>query len=337
MLEDGVVLSEGNVGYLIRDSVLRLLFGLREAVSRSSDVPLVDVLYIFGVGVVHGIHLGLLSLSVDFVKNNVKLMSIFLDMFLQNLANAWSESSEKDGLGQSKEDLMLRFLHLDVDVLNVDVHLGNLEKVLAISRSSSFSSNLEAKALTTHEDIADTSVLNGREALLALHVESDITKVHLDTRDSQHDLVLVLVGNLFPTPAPIIVCAEFENVGSEVVAFDHEIFDHDVDSMIRVLETGERHVPNIDQALRNDDLGQVLDKMRLESWLAEFIIAKVMEQMLHSVTESLVLWISIKLVADKLDFVKDAVGVSTVFVTEEIVALVIKRVPTEGQSSLQNL
>ena len=79
---------------------------------------------------------------------------------------------------------MLRFLHLDVDVLNVDVHLGNLEKVLAIIRSSSLSSDLEAKALATHEDITDTSILNGRETLLALHEESNITKVHLDTRDS---------------------------------------------------------------------------------------------------------------------------------------------------------
>jgi hypothetical protein len=61
-----------------------------------------------------------------------------------------------------------------------------------------------------------------------------------------------------------------------------------------------------------------------------------MEQMLYGVTESLVLWISIKLVADELDFVKDAVGVSTVFVAEKKVALIIKLVPTEGQSSLQN-
>ena len=83
------------------------------------------------------------------------------------------------------------------------------------------------------------------------------------------------------------------------------------------------------------NLGQVLDKMWLESWLAVFVIAKVMEQLLHGIAESLVLWVSIKLVADELDFVKDAVGVTAVFVAEEIVALVVKRVPTEGQSILQ--
>jgi len=140
---------------------------------------------------------------------------------------------------------------------------------------------------------------------------------------------------MFPTPSPIVVCAEFENIGSEVVAFDYEILDHDVDRGIRVLNTGDRDVSDVNQELRNDDLGQVLDKMWFESWLAVFVITKVMEQLLHGIAESLVLWVSIKLVADELDFIKDAVGVTTVFVAEEIVALVIKSVPTEGQSILQ--
>ena len=55
---------------------------------------------------------------------------------------------------------------------------------------------------------------------------------------------------------------------------------------------------------------------------------------MHGIAESLVLWISIKLMANELDFVKNAVGVATIFVPEEKVALIIKFVPTKGQSIL---
>ena len=262
-------------------------------------------------------------------------MSIVFDLFLQDLSNAWAESSEKDRLGQSEEDLVVRFFHLDVDVLDVDVNLGDLEKVLPVTRSSRLSSDLETKTLATHEEIADTSILNGREALLAIHVESDITNVHLHTRHSQLDLVLVLVRNLFPAPAPIVVRGEFENVGSEVVAFNHEILNHDVDGGIGVLDARDRDIPDVDQELGNDHLGQVLDEMRLESWLAIFIVAQVMEQLLHGIAECLVQWVGIELVTDEFDFVKDMVGVAAVFVSEEKVAPVVKRIPAEGQSSVQ--
>lgn len=334
MRKDGVLLGEGNVGFLICDNILRLQFGLREAVPCCSNVPLVHVLHIFGVRAVHSVDLGLICLAVQFVEDNVKLVSTVFDLFLNDLLNAWPESSKKDRLGQSEEELMVRFLHLDIDVLNVDVHLGNFEEVLAITRRSSLGSDLEAKTLTTHEEIADTSILNFRETLLALHVEGDITKVHLDTRDSQYDLVLILVGNLFPAPTPIVVCAEFENVGSEVVAFNDKILDHDVDGGIRVLDARDRNVSDVNQDFRNDNLGQVLDEMRLESWFTVFIIAKVKEQLLHGIAECLVLWVSLELVTDELDFVKDTVGVTTVFVAKEKVAPVVKCVPAESQSSL---
>jgi hypothetical protein len=39
--------------------------------------------------------------------------------------------------------------------------------------------------------------------------------------------------------------------------------------------------------------------------------------------------------AEKLDFVKDAVSMATVFVAKEEVALVVERVPAEGKSGLQ--
>ena len=55
---------------------------------------------------------------------------------------------------------------------------------------------------------------------------------------------------------------------------------------------------------------------------------------MHSIAESLILWVSIKLVANEFDFVKNAVGVATIFVAEEIVAMVIKCVPTKGQSMI---
>jgi len=262
-------------------------------------------------------------------------VSIVFDLFLQDLSNAWAESSEKDRLGQSEEDLVVGFFHLDVDVLNVDVNLGDLEKVLPVTRSSRLRSDLETKTLATHEEIADTSILKGREALLAINVESDITNVHLHTRHSQLDLVLVLVRNLFPTPAPIVVRGEFENVGSEVVAFNHEILNHDVDGGIGVLDARDRDVPDVDQELGNDHLGQVLDEMRFESWLAIFIVAQVKEQLLHGIAECLVQWVGIELVTDEFDFVKDTVGVAAVFVSEEKVAPVVKRTPAEGQSSVQ--
>src|ERR1700712_4015041 len=77
--------------------------------------------------------------------------------------------------------------------------------------------------------------------------------------------------------------------------------------------------------------------MRLERSLAALVVTKIEEQLLHSGGESLILWVIVELITDELEFIGNAIGVATIFVTEKEVALVIERVPCISGGILHNV
>ena len=76
--------------------------------------------------------------------------------------------------------------------------------------------------------------------------------------------------------------------------------------------------------------------MRLEGGLAILVIAKVVEQFLHGLSEAVVLCVGIKLLAKKLEFVKNAVGVIAVALLEKKIAFVGQLVPFFSGTVLHN-
>lgn len=77
--------------------------------------------------------------------------------------------------------------------------------------------------------------------------------------------------------------------------------------------------------------------MWLEGGLAIIISAQVLEQLVHGGSESLVLRVSVELLAQELELVNDAVGVVLVAVAEEEVAVVVQAVPLLGRLVLENV
>lgn len=67
--------------------------------------------------------------------------------------------------------------------------------------------------------------------------------------------------------------------------------------------------------------------MGLEGRCASLILAKIQEKLVQGVGESLVLRVSIELLAQELELVDDAISVRPVTLTEEEVALVVNLVP----------
>lgn len=333
VLEDGVVLSDSNVDLGVLDlllSSLLLLLTLHETMLGGIGIALVHVLDVLRVGVALGFGLGTVGLSLDVVEEAVKLVGRVLDLLLQNLLDDRAHDLEKEGLEHVEEELVVALLHLDLQVLDVRLNLGDLEEVglrVLAGLIGGLHLDLEAEAGTAHENVHNTLVGDGGEALLALDVVRDVPEVHLHTRDGEHDLILVLARDGLAAPAPIVVRAKLQRVGGEVVALNDEVLNNGIDHGVAVLDTWDRDVAHVLKDGREDDIAQVLHEVRLEDGLAVLVVTEVVEKLVDGLGELLVLWVGIKLLADELELISNAVSVATVAAAQEVVAVVVELVP----------
>lgn len=67
--------------------------------------------------------------------------------------------------------------------------------------------------------------------------------------------------------------------------------------------------------------------MFLEDRLAILIITKILEELLHSQSESLVLWVLVELIGEELNLIHDTVRMVTVTVPQEEIATIVELVP----------
>lgn len=337
VLEDAVVLGDSHVDLLVGSDLILLLLALSELLLGSGCVTLVDVLDILGVGVVLGLLLSLLGLLVDTVEYLIELVDVVADLLLGDLLDGGTHDLKKKRLEDVEQKLVVGLLQLDVHVLDVNVNSVDLEEVLAVSLVCSLHSDLEAQTSTTKEDIHDTLISNTGEALLLLDVVADIAKVALDARDGKHDLVLVLAGDGLAAPAPVVVAAKLQDVGSEVVTLENEVLDNGIHHGIRVLDTRNRNVTNGLEDTGENDISQVLDKMRLELSLSVLVLTKVEEELLNSIAEGNVLLVLVELVNVEFELIGNSVGVVAVAVAEEELALVVELVPLLSGLVLKNV
>lgn len=170
-------------------------------------------------------------------------------------------------------------------------------------------------------------VCDAWESILLLDVVGHIADVHLDARDRQHHLILVLVLAALTCPAPVVVTAKLELVGGKVVTLDHEVLNNDVHSWIGHLNSWDWNVADILEEGRKEDLSQILHQMRLELWLSVVVVAKIFEQFVHGVGERLVLWVVFELVGKEFTLIDNAVGVAPIALTQQEVAAVVEAVP----------
>ena len=279
VLEDRVLLSHGDVDLGLASLLLGLLFVGSSLPLVGTEVLLVDTGCILWV--ILGRIDGFLSILVDGVGIRVSLDESILDLLLQDLLDDRPHDLEQDRLGEGEQQLVIRLLDLDLKILNHDVNIVDDDKVGAVRLLSVAASNFEAEALATKEDVHDTLVSDGWEALLLLDVVRDILEIHLDTRTSNHDLVITLVFDLFAAKTEVVVTAHFEDVREQVVALNDKVLDHSIDHRVGCLNTRNGDVASVLKDGRDDDLCQVLDEMRLEGGLAVLILTKVIEKAIH--------------------------------------------------------
>src|SRR5699024_6431066 len=101
----------------------------------------------------------------------------------------WADDLEEEGLEGFEEDLVLGLAQLDVHVVDVNRDLIHLHNVLTVFLVGNGGGNLETEALATKEDVHNTLVRDGREALLFLEIVADIGQVGLNTRSRDYKLV----------------------------------------------------------------------------------------------------------------------------------------------------
>jgi len=167
---------------------------------------------------------------------------------------------------------MVGLFEVNLEALHAYVDFFNLEDVLVVMLVSSRHLHPEGETIARQKDVQNASVSDAREARFALNMVADITKVHLNASDFDIDGVLVLVGNLLASPAPVVVAANLENVGHKVVALQYEVLNNGIELGIRILDAGNGDVGHILHDGWNNDLCQIFDQVRLEGSLSILII-----------------------------------------------------------------
>lgn len=241
--EDAILLCHSNVGLLVGSHLLGLLLLLRELLLSRSVVAVVDVGSVLRV--VLGLSSGALGLLLDLVAKLVKLVALVLDGLLNSLLQRSSNNLEHDGLQNREEQLVVGLLDLDLNLGKVNVDLLNLEVVLTVLLLSGGDLHLKGEAVAREDDVSNTSVGERGEALLALDVEADVAKVHLDASDLDLHGLVVLVGNLLATPAEVVLAGNLEDVGSKVVTLKDKVLDDGIELRISVLDSRNGNIGNV--------------------------------------------------------------------------------------------
>ena len=267
----------------------------------------------------------------------ITLLEGILDLLLYDLLNGRLHDLQQQRLGNSEEQLVVGLLDFDLKIGNLDLNVLNHHEASAVLRLSVASFELEAEAFASQDDVHDTLVGDGWEALLLLDVVSNVTEIHLDAGGGDHEAVVVLALDRLASHAPIVVTANFHSIGKEVVTLDDEILDDDIDHGVRSLNARDGDVAGILEDVGDNDLSQILDKMGLECRRAVLILAQVEEQLLGSTSESLVLRVLVELVGEELGLVEDAIGMISVPLAEEESTLVVDLVPFVVGLILQNV
>ena len=334
VLEHGIILGHSYVDLDVAGLLLGLLLLCSHLLLVSAEVLVVDVGSILRVSL--GRLDGASSILVNGVCESVGLLERILDLLLDDLLDDRLHDLKKKWLGDTEEKLVVGLLDLDVEVVNLDINIVNNNKVGAILLLGIASIELEAESFTSKDDIHDTLIGDRWEALLLLDVIRNIAKIHLDARGRDHELVVMLVLDCLAAKTPVVVTTDFDGVGKEVVTLDDQVFNDSIDHGVGDLDTRNGDISSVLEDARYDNLGKILDEMRLELGLTVLIVAQVEEELLGCSSERLVLGILVELVSHELGLVDDAVGVVSVTFAEEELTLVIDAVPLVIGRILQN-
>jgi hypothetical protein len=137
----------------------------------------------------------------------------------------------------------------------------------------------------------------------------------------------MLVANLLATPTEVVVTAELEDIGHQVVRFNDQVLNDGVNHGIRHFDSRNWDIAHVLEDGGEDDLAEILDEMLLEHGFPVLIVTKVKEQLLYCLTKGLVLGIFVELVAHELELVDDSVGVVAVTLAEKVSAVVVELIP----------
>lgn len=256
-----------DLGVALRGLFLGLLALVRQLLAADIHVAGIDAGLVLGV-VLLGELLGLLGFVVHVAGEVVGGDEGLADLLFEDLLESWTDDLEEEGLEGLEEDLVFGLAQLDVHVVDVDGDLVHLHDVLAVFLVGNGGSDLETEALAAKEDVHNTLVRDGREALLLLEIVADISQVGLNTRSRDHELIVALAADLLAAPAEVVVATEFQDIGHEVVALDDQVLNDNIDHGVGNLNTRDGNVAHVLKDTRQDHVANVLQEMLLESHLA---------------------------------------------------------------------
>ena len=149
--------------------------------------------------------------------------------------------------------------------------------------------DVHSDTFTAEDEICKTRVPELRKAGLFPEVEGDVAKIRLDLAERELDLVLSLVvDDTVGRESEIVPGRHGNDIGEQVLAREGEVLDDEVESIVGVLNAGDGDVTNLTDDCRQNDLADVVPKMRFELERAFAIEEEVLCETSPVFTESLV-------------------------------------------------
>jgi hypothetical protein len=337
VLEHRVLGGNSDVGALVGDLGLGLLLTDSELLLEGLVVAVVDVLSMLGVGVVFKLSLDTLLFLVDAVTEGIQIVEGGADLLLESLDDDGLQDLEEKGLEDTEQHLVLGFLELDVQVADIDLAGVDLEEAVAAGLVGGGQSKLEAESLASEEDVHNTEISDRGETLLATDVVRDISKIALDSRGGDHNLLTLLRSGSLTAKSEVGVVFNLKHVRHQVIRLNNQVLNDSIKLLVGVLNARNRNIANTLKDIGKDHVGDILDQVLLEGRLSILIISEVLEQTIHGISQTLVVGISSELLAHKLKFVDQAVSVVPVAVAEQEVAVVVETVVLVGRSRLHDV
>jgi hypothetical protein len=138
-------------------------------------------------------------------------------------------------------------------------------------------------------------------------------------------------------PLEVVVAAKLQHVRSKIVSLNDKVLDDSIEGWVRVFDTRDWNITNVLEDSRENDVGNICEKMLLEGRLTTLVISKIEEELLETVAELLAEGVSSELVAEELDLIDKTVGVGSISLTEKEVSSVIESVTLIVGGVLENV
>lgn len=283
---------------------------------------------LFGHAILDGLQTSGVIATVTFVGSVSDICELLIELYqrladgqLHSFCNRILDKRSGSRSDQVVQEVVLGVTNLELQVVNLNVACADLEdRVLVGCR---LELDLSAQSLTANNDIGKTMVRQLGETRLLLEEEGNVTQIHLDLAEANGERVLVVITHvIIRAKLEVVARLNLDKVREKILEINSQVFNDNIESLIRVFCTGDWNVTNGRDDIWDDYISQVVDQVWLVLEVTIAIESKRLDEFLYADTQLLVEWVFVVCVEEVFDRVEEVLAVTSVSLVPEMLAAV---------------